>query len=279
MTSELISSWASFGGELRVWEHQSEVVRCPMRYAVFEPPKLDDRPFSVLWYLSGLTCTWANVMEKSGIMAHAARHGLLIVAPDTSPRGEQVPDVDAYDLGQGAGFYLTATEEPYHRHFKMDSYLLNELNDEVRRGYQVDASRQGIMGHSMGGHGALTLHLKNPTLFTSCSALSPIVSPGTVPWGQKAFQAYLGERSTAWDAYDATSLVGTVPSQQTLLIDQGNEDPFLAEQLDPSQFLKACAASGQKVEHRFHAGYDHSYYFVASMLERHIAHHARNLIA
>jgi S-formylglutathione hydrolase len=248
-----------------------------MRFAVYSPPQAKNSPVPVLWYLSGLTCTWANVMEKSGIQKYAAEHGLMIVAPDTSPRGEDVPDDAAYDLGQGAGFYLTATEDPWAKFYRMDQYITGELSVLIADNFPADMDRQGITGHSMGGHGAITLHLKHPTVFQSCSAFSPIVSPARVPWGQKALETYLGPKSVAWDAYDSTELVKAHQTNADILIDQGDVDQFLAEQLDPSQFLEEARKHGQAVTHRMQPGYDHSYYFVASFLSEHVAWHADKL--
>lgn len=185
-----VSSWKSFGGTLSVYDHESPLLGCTMRFAVYVPPQAAHGPVPVLWYLSGLTCTWANMMEKSGVQEHAARHGVIIVAPDTSPRGEHIPNDDAYDLGQGAGFYLTATQEPWAKNYKMDQYITDELPALIAANVpSADMSRQGIFGHSMGGHGAITLHLKNPDTYKSCSAFSPITSPARVPWGEKAFTA------------------------------------------------------------------------------------------
>lgn len=250
-----------------------------MRFAVYTPPQAVDGSVPVLWYLSGLTCTWANVMEKSGIMAHAAAHGLMIIAPDTSPRGEGVADDEAYDLGQGAGFYLTATQNPWAAHYRMDDYVTDELPGLITANFPADMERQGITGHSMGGHGAITLHLKNMDTYKSCSAFAPIVSPARVPWGVKALTTYLGEPSPVWEAYDATELVQKRQSRANILIDQGEADQFLAEQLDPALFLKMCRNHGQAVTHRYQPGYDHSYYFVASFMGDHIAHHAAVLKA
>ncbi|OZB12291.1 MAG: S-formylglutathione hydrolase, partial [Hyphomonas sp. 34-62-18] len=203
-----VSSWKSFGGNLSVYDHESPLLGCTMRFAVYVPPQAKDGPVPVLWYLSGLTCTWANMMEKSGVQEHAARHGLIVIAPDTSPRGDHVPNDEAYDLGQGAGFYLTATKDPWSKHYKMDQYITDELPALIAANVpSADMSRQGIFGHSMGGHGAITLHLKNPDTYKSCSAFSPITSPARVPWGEKAFTAYLGPASVAWEQYDATELV------------------------------------------------------------------------
>lgn len=246
-----------------------------MRFAVFVPP--GDGPFPVLWYLSGLTCTWANVMEKSGIQKYAAEHGLIIVAPDTSPRGEAVANDEAYDLGQGAGFYLTATQAPWAAHYKMDQYIMDELPDLIAKDFPADMTAQGVTGHSMGGHGALTLHLKNSSVYKTCSAFAPIVSPARVPWGQKALEAYLGPLSVAWEAYDATELVKEMQSDTDILIDQGDADQFLEEQLDPALFLKEVRDHGQRVTHRMQKGYDHSYYFIASFIEDHIRWHAERL--
>lgn len=279
MTMTQISSWASFGGTLSVYDHDAKATSCPMRFAVYTPPQAADGPVPVLWYLSGLTCTWANVMEKSGVQNYAAEHGLMIIAPDTSPRGEDVPDDDAYDLGQGAGFYLTATQAPWSTHYRMDEYILEELPGIIAENFPADMSRQGIFGHSMGGHGALTLHLKNPEVYTSCSAFAPIVSPIRVPWGQKALETYLGPLSVDWEQYDATELVKEHTSRADILIDQGDADTFLAEQLAPDQFLEACRLHGQRVTYRKQPGYDHSYYFIASFIGDHVAHHARVLKA
>jgi len=271
------SSWASFDGTLSVHTHDSEVLGTNARFAVYSPPQASRGSCPVLWYLSGLTCTWANVMEKSGLQRYAAEHGVIVVAPDTSPRGESVADDEAYDLGQGAGFYLTATESPWSEHYRMDRYLLDELPDIVAAHFAADLSRQGIFGHSMGGHGALTLHLKHPERFRSVSAFSPIASPSEVPWGQKAFTAYLGKDRDTWADHDATHLVAARPSGAHILIDTGEADPFLEEQLVPRRFIDACAAAGQSLDYRMRPGHDHSYWFVASFIGEHIAHHARAL--
>ncbi len=270
-----VSSWASFGGTLSVHDHASEITNCTMRFAVYTPP--GEGPFLVLWYLSGLTCTWANVMEKSGIQAHAAEHGLMVIAPDTSPRGDDVPDDEAYDLGQGAGFYLSATEAPWAKHFNMDQYLIEELPEVIAANFPADMTRQGITGHSMGGHGAVTLFLKNRETFKSCSAFAPILSPASVPWGEKALTAYLGPPSIAWEAYDASELVKRRQSNATILIDQGEADQFLEAQLSPDKFLREARNHGQAVTYRRQPGYDHSYYFIASFMADHVAHHAKSL--
>ncbi|MEL6323661.1 MAG: S-formylglutathione hydrolase [Pseudomonadota bacterium] len=273
MSLKTTSSWASFSGTLSVYDHASEVTGTVMRFAVFEPPQATFRPVPVVFYLSGLTCTWANVMEKSGLQRIAAELGIIVVAPDTSPRGDTVPDSSDYDLGQGAGFYLTATEDPWSEHFRMDKYITEELPGLIRDNFTSDLSRLGIMGHSMGGHGAITLHLKHPELFKSCSAFAPITSPCQVPWGQKAFEAYLGPLSVAWEAYDATELVKEQPTKANILIDTGDSDGFLETQLRPSLFIDACKGAGQALTSRLQPGYDHSYYFVATFMEDHLRHH------
>ena len=233
MTLTPVSSWKSFGGTLSVHDHASALLGCTMRFAVYTPPQVAQGPVPVLWYLSGLTCTWANMMEKSGVQEHAARHGLMIIAPDTSPRGEHVPDDDAYDLGQGAGFYLTATQAPWDKHYRMDQYITDELPGLIAANFPADMARQGIFGHSMGGHGAITLHLKHPDTYKSCSTFSPITSPARVPWGEKAFTAYLGPASIAWEQYDATELVKERQSKTLILVDTGTADGFLETQLKP----------------------------------------------
>ena len=277
MSLSLHASWTSFGGTLSVHDHESSVCNCPMRFAVYTPPQAKDGPVPVLWYLSGLTCTWAIVMEKSGLQRIASELGLMVIAPDTSPRGENVPNDDGYDLGQGAGFYLTATQEPWSAHYKMDQYIVGELSDIIAEQFPADMSRQGITGHSMGGHGALTLHLKHPDTFISVSAFSPIVAPSQVPWGEKAFAAYLGDNRKTWSAFDATELVQSHPSSAHILIDQGEADNFLSGQLKPEIFEVACKTAGQAFTLRRQPGYDHSYYFIASFIADHLRHHAKAL--
>jgi len=277
MSLETESDWAVAGGKLSVHTHNSDTLNCAMRFAVYTPPQAEQGPVPVVWYLSGLTCSWANVMEKSGIQHAAAKYGLMIIAPDTSPRGDGVADDEAYDLGQGAGFYLTATEAPWSKHFAMDAYLLTELPAIIEKNFPADLTRQGITGHSMGGHGALTMHLKNPLQYQSVSAFSPIACPSDVPWGQKAFTAYLGSNQETWAAYDACKIVKDNPSQAEILIDTGDADQFLAEQLTPQAFIDACEAAGQSVNYRMQPGYDHSYYFVSSFIDDHLAHHEKVL--
>ncbi len=271
------STWASFGGRLSVHTHDSDVCNCSMRFAIYTPEQAQQGPVPVVWYLSGLTCSWSNVMEKSGLQRAASELGLMIIAPDTSPRGDSVADDEAYDLGQGAGFYLSATQAPWSAHFKMDEYLTDELPVLIEQQFAADMQRQGITGHSMGGHGALSLHLKNPERYQSVSAFSPITTPSDVPWGQKAFTAYLGEDTASWSAYDATALVKSKPSSAEILIDTGDSDQFLEEQLRPQVFIDACIQAGQSLNYRMQPGYDHSYYFIASFISDHLAHHAKVL--
>ncbi|MEM6382616.1 MAG: S-formylglutathione hydrolase [Pseudomonadota bacterium] len=274
-----VQSFASFGGTVEVYDHASKACNCIMRFAVYTPPQAAEGPVPVLWYLSGLTCNWSNVTEKGGYQRYAAEHGLMIICPDTSPRGEGVADDEAYDLGQGAGFYIDATQVPWATHFQMETYITRELPALIRAEFPAaDLSRQGIFGHSMGGHGALTLHLKYPDSYVSVSAFAPIVAPTHVPWGRKAFSAYLGE-GAEWSAHDATQLVRRQRTDAHILIDQGDADGFLDEQLRPDLFAEACAEAGQAVTLRMQPGYDHSYYFIASSMGDHIAHHAKALKA
>ena len=277
MTLTPVSAWKSFGGTLSVHNHESALLGCTMRFAVYTPPQAAHGQVPVLWYLSGLTCTWANMMEKSGVQEHAARHGLMIIAPDTSARGGHVPDDDAYDLGQGAGFYLTATQAPWDKNYKMDQYITDELPGLIAANFPADMARQGIFGHSMGGHGAITLHLKHPETYKSCSAFSQITSHARVPWGEKAFAAYLGPPSVAWEQYDATELVKEGASKALILVDTGTADPFLETQLKPDIFISACEKEGQRLDYRMREGYGHDYYFIATFMDEHIAHHAKVL--
>jgi S-formylglutathione hydrolase len=269
-----VSSWTSFGGTLSVHDHESDVCQTQMRFAVYTPPAAKAGPVPVLWYLSGLTCTWANVMEKSGLQRMASELGLMIIAPDTSPRGDHVADDERYDMGQGAGFYLTATQAPWAPHFSMDRYITEELTALIAANFPADMSRQGIFGHSMGGHGALTLHFKHPETYRSVSAFAPIVAPSQVQWGQQVYNAYLGPDQAAWAAYDACALVAAKPSPAHILIDQGDADQFLESELRPELFERACRAAGQNLTLRMQPGYDHSYWFIASFMEDHLRHHA-----
>ncbi len=272
-----IESHASFGGRQEVWQHASSALGCAMRFGLYLPPAaLAGQPCPVLYWLSGLTCTEQNFITKAGAQQHAARHGLILVAPDTSPRGEAVADDAAYDLGQGAGFYLNATRAPWSAHFRMEDYVVDELPALVG-GHVATTGRRGVFGHSMGGHGALTLALRHPGCYASVSAFSPIVAPSQVPWGRKAFAAYLGDDENAWAAHDAVALIAGARERLPLLVDQGEGDEFLAGQLKPELLQAACDAAGHPLTLRRHAGYDHSYYFIASFVGDHVAHHANAL--
>lgn len=252
-----------------------------MKFAVYLPPedKHGKGPFPVLYWLSGLTCTEENFITKAGAQRVAAELGVVIVAPDTSPRGEGVPDDPdgAYDFGLGAGFYVNASQEPWSKHYNMYDYIARELPTLVAAAFPVDAARSGIFGHSMGGHGALTIHLKNPEIFKTCSAFSPIVAPSQVPWGIKALSNYLGPDEAAWAEHDASVLVSRIPSKTNILIDQGTADNFLREQLKSEVFAAAADRAGQSYTLRMQDGYDHSYFFIASFVEDHIRWHMERL--
>lgn len=265
-----------FGGSQEVWEHQSEVLSCPMKFAIYIPPQAKDKKLPVLYWLSGLTCNEQNFITKAGFHRYAAEQGLIVVCPDTSPRGEDIADDDAYDLGQGAGFYVNATEAPWAKHYRMYDYIVEELPALIREHFPV-GDKQSICGHSMGGHGALVLALKNPEFYTSVSAFSPIVSPTQVPWGHKALGAYLGDDKTAWQQYDAVRLIENGARVRSLLVDQGLADNFYDEQLRTPLLEKACADAGIAADIRYHEGYDHSYYFISSFIAEHIAYHAEKL--
>lgn len=278
-----VSTHRCFGGTVGYYRHRSEVNDCDMRFAVYAPPAASRGPVPVLTWLAGLTCTEETFMIKAGAQRVAAELGLMLVAPDTSPRGEGVPDAEdsAWDLGLGAGFYLDATEPPWSAHYRMHSYLTAELPALVARNFPADMGRQGIFGHSMGGHGALVLALRHPEMYQSVSAFAPIAGPSRGPWGIKAFSAYLGEDRVAWADWDATELVrrgGDLRGRAKILVDQGLDDPFLAEQLCPQAFEAACAEAGQALELRRHAGYDHGYFFIASFVADHLRHHAALLV-
>ncbi len=269
-----ISSSRCFDGEQKVFAHTSAVLGCTMRLGIYLPPGGGaDRP--VLTFLSGLTCTEQNTITKAGAQRYCAEHGLIFATPDTSPRGEDVPDDADWALGQGAGFYLTATQAPWSRHYRMDRYVTEELPALLRS--FTTSERRGIMGHSMGGHGAIVLALRHPGLYQSVSALAPILEPATVPWGRRAFTAYLGDDASTWRAWDARFLIADAAERLPLLIDQGTADGFLDAQLHSSAFRAACAAAGHPLVYRQQAGYDHSFYFVASFMGEHVAHHAAAL--
>jgi len=273
---ECIESHASFGGTQSVWTHESEALDCRMRFGVYLPPRAEKEPCAVLYWLSGLTCTEQNFITKAGAQRFAAEHHLILVAPDTSPRGEAVADGEAYDLGQGAGFYLNATESPWSAHYRMYDYVVEELPRLIEKAFPARDVR-GISGHSMGGHGALIVALKNPARYRSVSAFSPIVAPAQVPWGEKAFSAYLGGDRGKWRAWDACELIADGARAPEILVDQGTDDDFLAPQLRPELLRETCAKAGQPLELRMQPGYDHSYYFIATFIGDHVAHHARAL--
>lgn len=278
MAFNVISETRTFGGTQGYYSHSSEVLGCDMRFSVFTPQQAKDGKVPVLWYLSGLTCTEDNATVKAGFQRMASELGLMIVCPDTSPRGDDVPDDEAYDFGKGAGFYVDATEDPWAKNFQMYSYATKELPALIAEEFPADMGRQGITGHSMGGHGALTIALKNPDIYRSVSAFAPIVSPTNCPWGEKALSGYLGNDRTAWADYDACALIekhGQLNNE--ILIDQGVADNFLEGQLKPELFEAACQKAGQKLNLRRHDGYDHSYFFISSFIEDHLSHHANIL--
>ncbi|WP_445193285.1 S-formylglutathione hydrolase [Sphingomonas sp. Tas61C01] len=274
---EVVSTTKAHGGVQGVYRHQSDATGTAMTFSVFVPAHAPGDRLPVLWYLSGLTCTHANVTDKGEYRAACAARGIVFVAPDTSPRGEGVPDDEAWDFGQGAGFYVDATEEPWRGSFRMRSYVEDELPQLIASAFPVDMARQGITGHSMGGHGALTLALRNPERFASVSALAPIVSPLRCPWGEKALGGYLGADRAAWRPYDACALIQDGARVAALLVDQGEADPFLAEQLKPELLAEACAQAGIPLTLRMQPGYDHGYSFVSTFLADHVGWHADRL--
>ena len=282
---EKVATSKSFGGEQLRFKHHSKVLDCEMHFSIYLPhqarltatnPALK---LPVLYWLSGLTATDENFMQKAGAQRVAAELGLVLVAPDTSPRGDGVPDAPdkAYDLGLGAGFYLNATELPWSQHYHMYDYITQELPRLIQSGFPVDPLRQAISGHSMGGHGALSIALKNPDQYRSVSAFAPIVAPSQVPWGQKAFGHYLGEDPGAWEQYDSTCLVRKAATQIPMLIDQGAADEFLEKQLRPALFIEACNQAGFPLLYNLRDGYDHSYSFIASLIDEHLRFHAEHL--
>jgi S-formylglutathione hydrolase len=276
---ELISEHACFGGVQRFYRHQAAAIGLPMRFSVFIPPAPAAASLPAMLYLAGLTCNEETFMTKAGAQRVAAREGLMLIAPDTSPRGAGVAgESEAWDLGVGAGFYVDATEPPWQTHYRMFSYIC-ELHALVVEQLGADPARIGIFGHSMGGHGALVLALRRPDLFRSVSAFAPIAAPSHCPWGEKAFGAYLGADRAAWARYDASALMAGMraPFPQGILIDQGLHDKFLAEQLHPDRFEAACAQAGQRLELRRHHGYDHGYYFISTFMEEHLVFHRQNL--
>jgi S-formylglutathione hydrolase len=268
---------ACFGGWQQVWRHRAASTQCEMNVAVYLPPHAKNKACPVLVWLSGLTCTEQNFITKAGAQRAAAEHGIIIVAPDTSPRGDDVPDVDGYDLGKGAGFYVDATEAPWHQHYQMYRYVHDELPALIAKHFPVN-DRRAISGHSMGGHGALMIALRNPGRYVSVSAFSPICAPSQVAWGEKAFSNYLGNDRSAWAAYDTTALIATAKERLPLLIEQGAADEFLHTQLRPDLLQAACGKHQHPLTLNMREGYDHSYYFVASFIGEHVAYHARHLM-
>lgn len=274
MSLERIEHRACAGGFQDVYRHASRTLGCEMRFGVFLPNVPAGTRSPVLYFLSGLTCTEQNFITKAGAQRYAAEHGMVIVTPDTSPRGPDVADAEGYDIGLGAGFYLNATRTPWSRHYQMHDYVVHELPELIERSFPVSDVR-GISGHSMGGHGALVAALRHPGRYRSVSALSPIVAPSQVPWGTKAFTQYLGEDRAAWREWDSCELVARADKKLELFVDQGLGDEFLSAQLQPELLEAACASAGHPLKLRLHVDYDHSYYFIASFIGDHVAHHAR----
>ncbi len=277
MALEQLSDIRSFGGRQQRFTHGSDACKCDMTFAIYLPPAAESAKVPVLYWLSGLTCTDENFVTKAGAQAHAAEHGVAIVAPDTSPRGEGVPDDPdgAYDFGLAAGFYVNATQAPWAEHYHMYDYIVDELPALVNANFPVNPDAQGIFGHSMGGHGALTIALRNPGRFKSVSAFAPIVAPTQCPWGHKALGGYLGEDRAAWAEHDACELIAGASERLPILVDQGGADGFLEEQLKPELLEEACAKAGHPLTLRLQPGYDHSYYFIASFMGDHVRHHAK----
>jgi S-formylglutathione hydrolase len=277
---ELISEHGCFGGVQAYYRHDSSEIGLPMRFSVYRPPQQAAGPVPVLVYLAGLTCTEETFMIKAGAQRYAAQHGIMLVAPDTSPRNTGIEGVTAdWDFGEGAGFYLDATTPAYARHFRMASYIVRELLPLLAANFDTVAGKVGVFGHSMGGHGALVLALRHPALFCSVSAFAPIAAPSQCPWGEKAFSRYLGADRTTWLEHDASALMAQrkTPFPAGILIDQGLADQFLDAQLNPALFEAACKTAAQPLTLRFHAGYDHGYYFISSFMEDHLAFHKRAL--
>ncbi|MBE9070789.1 S-formylglutathione hydrolase [Leptolyngbya cf. ectocarpi LEGE 11479] len=278
-TLTLLSQHGCFGGTVSIHSHPSEQCQCTMTFAVYVPPQAKSKPVPVLYYLSGLTCNEQNFITKAGAQRYAAHHGLMLVAPDTSPRGENVPDEEGWDFASGAGFYVDATEEPWAKNYRMYSYVTKELPALIQANFSVDSHKQGIFGHSMGGHGALVCGLRNPEKYQSISAFAPIAAPSQCAWGKKALGSYLGSDQATWAAYDASELIKQhAQPRRPILIDQGLADPFLEQQqLKPEVFKAACEAAGQPLTLRMQEGYDHGYYFIATFMEDHVRHHAEVL--
>ena len=277
MTIENLSVNKSFGGWHKQYSHQSKTLNCTMRFAIYLPPQISSgSKVPVLYWLSGLTCTDENFMQKAGALRIAAQLGIAIVAPDTSPRGDDVADDEGYDLGKGAGFYVNATQAPWDRHYQMYDYVVNELPQLIEGTFPV-SDKRAISGHSMGGHGALTIAMRNTERYTSVSAFSPISNPVNCPWGQKAFTTYLGSDMAKWREHDASELMRSATQFVPALVDQGASDDFLTEQLKPEVLQSAAKASGYPLALNLHEGYDHSYYFISSFIEEHLRFHAEHL--
>lgn len=275
---EQFGAGKSFGGWTKMFIHSSESCGGEMRFSVFIPPQAESGTVPVLYWLSGLTCNHENFITKAGAQLYAAQAGIMLVAPDTSPRGAGVEGEDeTYDLGSGAGFYINASVEKWVKHYRMEDYIIHELPKIIRSNFPVMEGHESIFGHSMGGHGALTLALKHPGRFRSVSAFSPICAPSQCPWGEKAFTNYLGENREVWKKHDANELIQTATLEIPMLIDQGGDDPFLEKELNFELFLKTCEKRNQKLTARLQNGYDHSYYFIATFMEDHIQHHAKAL--
>ncbi len=277
MSLETVDSHKSFGGKQLRIKHRSQVLDCDMHFSLYLPPQVEHHSVPVLYWLSGLTCTDENFVTKAGAQRYAAEMGVAIVTPDTSPRGDQVPDEDAYDFGQGAGFYVNASEEPWRRHYRMYDYVVDELPALVNDRFPVEGERASLCGHSMGGHGALIIALRNPGRYRSVSAFAPIASPMRCPWGHKALSRYLGDNRDRWRDYDATELMAEAEQKLPMLVDQGEADNFLAEQLQPQLLEQAARDADYPLELRLQPGYDHSYFFIATFIEEHIRFHARHL--
>ena len=279
MSLTTVSTNHSHGGVQGVYKHQSAVTNTEMTFSVFVPPHADGAKLPIIWYLSGLTCTHANVTDKGEFRRLCAELGVIFIAPDTSPRGEGVADDadGAYDFGLGAGFYVNATQEPFAQHYRMRDYIETELPALIAENFPADMARQAIMGHSMGGHGALTISLRNPGRFKSTSAFAPIVSPLNCPWGEKALGGYIGDDRAAWREYDACALIEDGARLPDILVDQGGADNFLVEQLKPELLEAACAKAGQPLTLRTQPGYDHSYYFISTFMEDHLRWHGERL--
>jgi S-formylglutathione hydrolase len=278
MTLNVLSQHLCHGGVLGYYQHASTANRCDMRFAVYSPPQAAAQVVPVVYFLAGLTCTEETFVIKADALRYAARHGLMLVAPDTSPRVTLAGDRESWDFGIGAGFYVDATQAPWSAHYRMYSYVVDELPSVIAANFKADTARAGLMGHSMGGHGALTLALRNPGKFRSVSAFAPICAPSQVPWGVKAFSGYLGPDRTSWAQYDATALLKAGHRfPDAIRVEQGDADKFLSEQLKPEWLAEACKAAGQELDLRIRPGYDHGYFFIQSFISQHLAWHARRL--